>query len=471
MSRGKELIKNTIIITIGKVCTQLVSFFLLPIYTALLTTEEYGTVDLLNTLVSLCLPIVTFQIEQALFRHLIDSRNQNQEIKRTVTTSLVTITIQSILYLILFFSIAPWIQNEYKYFLATNVIACIFSSVVLQISRGLGDNKNYAVGSFLTALTTILLNIVFIVGFRWGAYGMLAASFIGNVVCTIYIFFSKKIYQYIDRKLFSKTLLKKLWKYSLPLIPNAISWWIFNSSDRIIVSSVLGVGANGILSAAYKFSNVYIAIYNIFNMTWTETASLHIEDKDNSVFFSKIINTALKLFASIGVGIIACMPYVFPMMIHEKFGEAYYQIPILIIASLFNVVVGLISVIYIAEKDTKAVAKTSIIAAVINLVVNLLLINWIGLYAASISTLVAYLCMAIYRMIDVKKYIKIELDKKFIGSTIILILLLGITYYENNWYFNIIGIIATLIYVWNINRNSIDIIKNMIKGKLKKSEN
>ena len=100
LSREKSLVKNTIIITIGKVCTQLITFFLLPVYTALLSTEEYGTVDLLNTLISLCLPIVTFQIEQALFRHLIDSRNNESEIKNTITTTLVTITVQSIIYLL-----------------------------------------------------------------------------------------------------------------------------------------------------------------------------------------------------------------------------------------------------------------------------------------------------------------------------------------------------------------------------------
>ena len=68
MNREKSLLKNTIIITIGKVCTQMISFFLLPLYTGILSTEEYGTVDLLNTLVSLLLPIVTFQIEMAVFR-------------------------------------------------------------------------------------------------------------------------------------------------------------------------------------------------------------------------------------------------------------------------------------------------------------------------------------------------------------------------------------------------------------------
>lgn len=471
MSREKSLVKNTIIITIGKISTQLITFFLLPVYTALLTTEEYGTVDLLNTLVSLCIPIVTFQIEQALFRRLIDNRNSNKEIKNTITTTLVTVSIQSIFYIVIFIIIAPFVHNQYKYFLATNVIACIFSSIMLQISRGLGDNKKYAIGSFITALTTVLLNIVFIVGFKWGAYGMLTASLIGNILCTIYIFITKNIYKYINIKSYSKELLKKLWKYSLPLIPNAISWWIFNSSDRLIVSSVLGVGQNGILSAAYKFSSVYITIYNIFNMTWTESASLHINDKDSSQFFSGIINTILKLFTAICFGIIACMPFIFPIMINVKFKAAYNQIPILMLSSLFNVVVGLISVIYIAKKDTKAVAKTSIWAAIINLVVNLALIRFVGLYAASISTLAAYLIMSIIRLIDVRKYIKINLDKRFIVSAVLVGIIIFVAYYIDNLYLNIGVVLLTSIYAIMSNAKSINSIIDMVKSKfLKKGE-
>ena len=468
MNREKSLVKNTIIITIGKICTQLITFLLLPVYTALLSTEEYGTVDLLNTLVSLCLPIVTFQIEQALFRHLIDSRNNDREIKNTITTTLVTVSLQSTLYLIIFAIIAPFIHNQYKYYLATNVIACIFSSIMLQVSRGLGDNKKYALGSFITALTTVLLNVLFIVVFKWGAYGMLTATLIGNSVCSLYIFFAKKVYKYINIKLYSKELLKKLWKYSLPLIPNAISWWIFNSSDRIIVSSILGIGDNGILSAAYKFSSVYITIYNIFNMTWTESASLHIDDKDNNQFFSKIIDTTLRLFTAICFGIIVCMPFIFPIMINEKFGQAYNQIPILMISSLFNVVVGLISVIYIAKKDTKAVAKTSVCSAIINVVVNLALIKFVGLYAASISTLAAYLIMSVYRMYDVRKYIKIDLNKNFIISVMVMIPVIFVCYYINNLYLNITMILLVLIYAWLINKKSVNLIINMVKGKFLK---
>lgn len=468
MNREKSLIKNTMIITIGKISTQLITFFLLPVYTAILSTEEYGIVDLLNTLVSLCLPIITFQIEQAVFRKLIDSRMNELEVKKTISTTFYTILIQSLVYLIFFFLIAQFVHNQYKYFLVTNVIACIFSNTLLQIARGLGDNKKYAIGSFITAFITVILNVVFIVSFKWGAYGMLLATLIGNIMCSLYIFKAERLYKYISFKIYSKELLKSLWKYSLPLIPNAISWWIFNSSDRIIVTTVLGIAQNGILSAAYKFSSVYITLYNIFNMTWTESASLHINDKDNSEFFSKIINVTLKLFTTICFGIIACMPFAFPIMINEKFGEAYNQIPILMLASVFNVIAGLLSVIYIAKKDTKSVAKTSIVAAIINIIVNLGLINVIGLYAASISTLVSYLVMAIYRLHDVKKYIKIELDKKFLKLAFVMLIILFISYYINNIYINITVLFVTTSISFVINKDSIQFVINIINKKINK---
>lgn len=465
MSREKTLVKNTAIITIGKICTQMITFFLLPLYTAILSTEEYGTVDLLNTLVSLMLPIVTFQIEQAVFRRLIDNRENKIEIKKIISTTIFTTFSQIIIYVVLFLIISPFINNDYKFFLLTNVMACIFSSIMLQIARGLGDNKNYAIGSFITAASTVALNVIFIVGFKFGAYGMLMASLFGNIFCGIYIFIIKKIYKYISIKQWDKQLLKAMWKYSLPLIPNAISWWIFNSSDRLIVTYFLGIGQNGILSAAYKFSNLYITIYNIFNMTWTESASLHIKDKDASDFLSNTMNVVLKLFTAICFGIIGFMPFVFPIMINTKFSEAYYQIPILMLSTLFNVMVGLLSVIYIAKKNTKAVAKTSVMAAIINLVVNLSLVKFIGLYAASISTLVAYLVMAIYRYIDVQKYVKIKIDKKFLIIVFVMIPILLVSYYINNFYLNIVMLVVVCLYAALSNLKTLNIILDFIKRK------
>ena len=109
LSRGKELIKNTAIVAVGKVCTKFLSFFLLPFYTAVLSTEEYGIVDLFNTYVSLLLPIIVFQIEDSLFRFLVDVRQKDEEKKKVISTvfffALFSLLTTYFLYFELFFLI------------------------------------------------------------------------------------------------------------------------------------------------------------------------------------------------------------------------------------------------------------------------------------------------------------------------------------------------------------------------------
>lgn len=466
MNREKALLKNTAIITIGKVCTQLVSFFLLPLYTAILTVEEYGTVDLLNTLILLLLPIVTFQIEQAVFRSLIDNRENEEEKKRIISTGFYCVVIQSIIYLILFFMIAPWVQNDYKFFLATNVIACIFSSLSQQISRGIGKNNHYAISSFLTAFTIIIFNIIFLVIFKLGANGMLIANMIGQFACFTYLVIALNLFQYISYHKFKRQLLKSFLKYSLPLVPNAISWWIFHASDRIIVSSILGVAQNGILSAAHKFSSVLITIFNIFYLTWTETVSLHINDFDAKEFINRMINTVLKIFVSMAIIMIAGMPLIYPMMINANYSEGYYQVPIMMIASIFNVLIGLMSAIYVAKKNTKTISNTSIISAIINIVVHLALIKFVGLYAATISTLCAYFLMSLKHMHYLKKrYFEIKIEKKFIFFTIMTLIPILIAYYSNNKIIYAIGMIIAIVYTFLLNKKNLHSILNIVFKK------
>ena len=468
MSREKQLAKNTLIITIGKICTQLISFFLLPLYTGILSTEEYGTVDLLNTLVSLLLPIVTFQVEQALFRELIEVRDNEESKEKIISSGVITVIFQCIIYLIIFALISPFINNDYKFFLATNVVAYIFLSLFQQIARGFGDNKRYAIGSFISALFTIIFNVLFLVVIKLGAYGMLLGTMIGQLIASIYLFITLKLYKYIKIKEYRKDVIKKLWKYSIPLIPNAISWWVFNASNRVIATTFLGVDQNGILAASLKFSSVYITFYNIFNMSWTESISVAANDKDVNNYFNKMFNIILNLFTAMGIGIIACMPFVFPLMINDKFSSGYGLVPISIIGSLFNVIVGLISVIYVAKKNTKAIANTSVVSAIINILIHLALVKFIGLYAAVISTFASYFIMSIYRIIDInKKYFKIKIDKSLIVKTIIVLVIVLPLYYINNIYLNIFSLLIAILFAWNINKNSFEIIIHFFKRKIK----
>lgn len=467
MSKGKDLAKNTAIVSIGKICTQLITFFLLPVYTAVLSNEEYGVVDLLNTLTSLLLPIATLQIEQGVFRYLIDCRENKEKQTTLITTIMRFMIIQLIICIIIFLCASPFIHNEYKYFLMANLVMGMFSTILLQICRGLGDNPTYAIGSFITGALTVVLNVIFIVSFHWGAYGMLGATAISNLLCSVYIFMKKKIYKYIKPKQYDKTTLKEIIKYSVPLIPNMISWWIVSASDRTIISAVIGIAQNGIYSAANKFSGVFTTLYSVFNLTWTESASININSEDRDEFFSKILDFVIRFFGCLCLGTIAVMPFVFNVLINEKFAEAYYQIPILILGSVFNILVSFIGSIYVAKKLTKEIAKTSVIAAIINIAINIVLIKSIGLYAASISTVIAYVLMFIYRWIDVKKYVKFNVNKILMFVLIIMYGVTIFTYYLRSTVISavVLGVVAIFAIIANI--NSVTYLKQIVKSKIK----
>lgn len=452
MNRQKELAKNTIILTVGKICTQFVSFMLLPLYTALLIPAEFGVVDLFNTYITLLTPICNWQFENGLFRFLIDYREDERKQTALFSTVFVTNILQAGIYLVFFLIFQRFITSEYKVFLALDVIANIFLNTLLQFPRGKGNNVVYSIGSFLSAGSTVGLNVLFIAGLHWGAKGMFMATLLAKVITSVYLFVAMKSWKFLSLQTVDFVLFRKVFRYSMPLVPNQLSWWVIGASDRTIVSNFISVAANGIYSVANKFSTVFVTFYNIFNLSWTESVSLHMYDEDRDEFLTDTINTMFNLFAAVDIGIIACMPFVFKIMVNSQYNDAYNQVPILMIAVLFQVVVGLYSVIYVALKKSAEIAKTSFFAAVINISVDLLLIKLVGLYAASISTLVAYAAMAIYRYFDVKKYVKVCLKR---SSLLIAVAVAGITiltyYLRNNVYCGL-SLLLVVVYAIVINR-------------------
>ena len=261
---------------------------------------------------------------------------------------------------------------------------------------------------------------------------------------------------------------KKVGTYSIPLIPNNLAWWVVNASDRTIISHVLGTAANGIYSVANKFPNVFINFYNILNLSWTETVSLHYNDEDRDEFLTDTMTSLVKLFVAACLGIVACMPFVFPIMVNAKYNAAYNQILILMYAMLFRVLVGLYSCVYVAQKNAKKIAYTSISAAIINITVDLILINKIQVFAASLSTLVAFLSMFIVRYIDVNKTVHMRIKKPIaVGSVLLSVMLIG-TYYCNNKVVQFVALCITAIYAVVTNMDLLKSGVNLVKSRLGK---
>lgn len=452
MSEKKKLIKNTGILFFSKMCTQIISFLLLPLYTSYLTTSEYGFVDLAFTYISLFAPVITLQLEMAVFRFLIDVKEDEDKKKQIISTVMVLLIIISIIFIIIVIVLMLSFKVKYGLIILINIILTIFSNMFLQIARGFSKTKNYSIGVFITSSFTIVLNVIFIAFLKIGAVGLLISMAVSKLFSLIYLFLSLKIYKYIDRKLFSKKRAKELIKYSIPLVPNGISWWIINVSDRTMISSMLGTSSNGIYAVSNKFPTLFTNFTSIFNLAWTESASTNIDHKDRDSYFSDIINNTIQVFSSICLLIITVMPFIFPILVNEAYGQAYYYIPILLIASLVNSVVKLYSGIYVAKKLTKQVMNTSIIAAIINIVINLLLIHKIGIYAACLSTLIAYATMMVYRYFDLKKYITIHYDKKMITIIISALIVVTISYYINHVILNSIILLLAVLFILYFNK-------------------
>lgn len=466
MNKKKSLAKNTLIILMGKICTQFISFFLLPLYTSVLVSSEFGVVDLVTTYIGLLVPIITLQLESALFRYLVDFRSNETEKKSIISNVFISALIQIIICFVLYYIISTFVFINYKNYLFGMVLATIFSNLSLQTARGLGDNIGYSIGSVIAGSIMIILNVLLLIVFKLGPKGMFLSTIFANTICGTFIFIRLKLYKYIDYKYLNKATINKLLKYSLPLIPNGVMWWIINVSDRTIITMVLGSSANGIYAISNKFSNMFISVYNIFNTSWTESAALYIDSDDRDEFFSSTILSMFKLFSSVCLGIIACMPFIFPLMINAQYEEAYNYIPILMVSTLFNVVVGLISVVYVAKKLTNEIAKTSFWSGVINLTSNIMLIKFLGLYSAAISTLLSFMVMSIYRYIDVQKYVKIKLGKKLIIQTIIIFMASIYFYYRNNLILNILNLLMVILYAFINNKEFIFDTLIIIKNKL-----
>ena len=468
MNKKKQLAKNTIIIFLGKLCTQLISFFLLPLYTGYLTTAQYGTVDLITTYVTLLVPLITLELEMSIFRWLVDSREKKDKEKELITNNFTVLSVGLTLFTILYIIATTFFKIKYRWLILIDIIVCTISGNLLQVARGFGKTLDYSISCIITGITTILSNIILIVFLGLRADGMIISMAIANGLCSLYLFLRLKLYKMIDIRLINKKLIKDMNAYSIPLIPNGVSWWIVNVSDRSIINLVLGAAANGLYAVSNKFPTILSSLLGIFNLSWSESAALHIDSPDRDEFFSDVCNTVVKLFTSLGVGMIACMPFVFPLLININYDEAFYYIPILVLGSIFNVLLCLYSAIYIAKKMTKQVATTSVIGAIINILINIVFIKWFGLYAAALSTAISYLCMMIYRHIDLKKYINIKFENKLLLKTILIYSFAIICYYQRNILIDIISLLIVVIYCVVLNKDFLLSTFNNIKQKIVK---
>lgn len=409
VDRNKELAINTVILGIGQLIPKILGLVLLPLLTAFLTTDEYGNYDLILSIASLLIPVVTLQIQQAVFRYLLSS-NASADRSRYVTSALVYIFVSSLVcYPIVFFSL-----KMIGISIINGIMICVlFMSEALyillgQVVRGLGFNAKYSISVIVYSSVNLATTAIMLAVFGLGLPGVILSLSLGYLGADLYMILASGMFKYFDLKCFDKVALKELLRFSAPIVPSSIALWVVNLSDRLIIIHFMGAAANGIYAVANKIPSLYSTAYNIFNLAWTETASRVSDDGNPADYYSRLFRGLFKFLIGFMLALIAITPIIFKVLVKGDYNDAFYQVPILYFGIFFNSIVNFYSGIYIALRRTKQVGYSSVAGAVINAGINILFVSYIGLYAASISTAISFMIIAIYRAIDLNKVINIK---------------------------------------------------------------
>ena len=420
-NKYKYLIKNTGILTIGSFSSKILAFLLVPLYTNVLNTKEYGTYDLITTTIQLLIPIISVNIIEALMRFLLDSENNKKEIW---AIGLKYINLSIIIFLILIYiNIKCKIWYDLSLYSATVIlyyITYIIYQFLIQFGKGIEKVKEIACAGVISTIGIVAFNILFLLIFDFRLYGFFAAYILGQAFASVYLFVSLDCVKYFSIKI-NKKLEKEMIFYTLPLIFNTLGWWANNVSDRYIVTWLCGISENGIYSVSYKIPVILNTIQTIFVQSWQISAVKEFNNPDSEKFYAKT-------FTYICMGMTICCSCLIlftktlaSILFANEFYVAWKYVPFLLISNVVNAASGVLGPILTARKNSKALGKSAIYGVIVNTFLNLILVKIIGTQGAAIATLVSSMAIFVSR----KKYIssiKYKDNKKIFVSWIVLIL-------------------------------------------------
>ncbi|PFP30853.1 hypothetical protein COJ96_02495 [Bacillus sp. AFS073361] len=411
MNRESTLLKNTIIYALGNISSKMVGFVLLPLYTTYLTVSDFGIWDIITTTVLFLMPIIIFQLNDGIYRHILEE-NDHVKIQIVISTAMFVVIRNILLFTLGYLLIFLFIDFKYEWIVIFQVCIMSIYEIFLQIVRGLKNSQTYAFVGIINSIAILVFSLLFLKIFHLGLNGLFISTILAMVISIIYMQYKINIIQYININFYNKKLKIELIKYSIPLIPNVISWWVMNLSDRYFIGFYLGTEANGLYAIANKLPTIMFLANTIFYLAWQESAIMNFNNKDRDRYYSKMFNGYLKFLISFSIVLLSFSEIAFMLLIDNKYHHALQFVPLLYLGTIFSAFSSFYGTGYQSAKDTRGAFTTSVYAAVINGVLNLLLLPIIGLQGASISTMLAFLIMWLLRIKQTKKYFNISIDFK-----------------------------------------------------------
>lgn len=385
----RYLLTNTLIFTISGLLSKFISFLMVPLYTGVLTTAEYGIADMIHTTVTLLLPFLTLSIIEAAIRFCL-SKDSNKE---EIFSSTAFVLIFSVLLLIaiepIVGGISQTMRDYYGYFwliFTTTIIAQMFFKFV----KGLEKIHICAVNSIVIVVSLVISNLFFLLVLKTGLKGYLTSLIVAEFASALYLFVAARLWRYFRISSINKKLIFEMLRYSVPFVPNAVAWWVNTASDRYIIIALCGVAANGLYSVGNKIPAMLSIVTSIFQQAWQISGIKEYDGDEYSKFYSSVYRAYVSII-TIGCSVIMTMtPFLASVLFKNDFFAAWKFTPFLIIGALFSGISGILAAIFFAAKKNGLLLISTFVGAAVNIALNILFIKAIGPIGAAVSTAVSF---------------------------------------------------------------------------------
>lgn len=464
-----RLAKNTVIYMIGNLGSKILQVLILPLLTAVLLTEEYGYYDLIVTTINLITPIATLQLVEAMFRYLFGGSEEEKRVTiSSVTAALVVgmTILAAVIALIQMFGI----DLKYPFLIYLNYITNILFDYMQKIARCQQRNSLVAVSGVINTSVMLAVEAMALLVFKMRVDGMLLANCVSYFVAVLYLEYKLRIEEYLSIAAVNVKRVKELLKYSLPLVPNSVCWWVVSACDRYVTSFFLSISANGIYSIAGKFSQMLSMITSVFQMAWQESSIIESDKATRDEFYTKTFDSYMRFLLSGYVVLLPIIRLAMPFLVAEEYRIGYLYNPLLLLGAVFSAFSQFYGSAYLAFKKTGGALSTTIIAAIINVTVGACLISKIGLYAPALGTTCAFLAQWLLRANQMKDYFRVKINTKVLSFMAPTMIVYYALYYKDSVVLHLTMLLVASIVFCTVNREMIRKILATVKKKVKSQQ-
>lgn len=455
MSRYSRLLSNTLVFTVGKLLSKLLVFFMIGLYTACLSPEEYSTAELIANMANLLIPLACLGISEGIFRSAAAATGDKEAF---FTNGLVVYGAGSVVFLALspLMSFIPFFVDS-AWLIACYVVVANLHSVVSQYLCAVGRTKLFAGQGILNTALVIGFNILFLPVLDFGVTGYVLSTVLADLVTTVFLILFTRLWRAVKLKSVSGQTIREMLKFCLPLVPTTIFWWITGVSDRYMVAWMCSDQLNGLYTVAYKIPNLLIYAVSIFDSAWKLSVSAEEDPEACREFYSRVWRIYTTVAFLGGAALMLCSRLFARILFAEDYQAAWIYIPVLTFATVFTALDTFLGSVYFTSKKTVWSMITACVGAGLNVALNFLLIPRWGAMGASIATLASYLIVCVLRLVTTRRLIpfKQEWGRGLINTLLLGALAVTVTLSEQGpvrvaAMYGIAAVIFVLILAFNI---------------------